>query len=93
MTLRFGYAGVFFITVALFAAAAQFVYVATKIPTETPGILAGCLGGALMGVIPVIFTVWMPPDFGYPLMWTCGVSSGLLLALNSGNLQERKASK
>ena len=93
MTLRFGYCGVFFFTVALVAAALQLLYVCTRMPTESPGILAGCLAGSMMGVIPVIFTVWMPPDFGFPLMWTCGVSSGLLLALNSGNLKERKSSK
>jgi hypothetical protein len=91
MTLRFGYSGVFFFIAALVAAALQLVYVCSKMPTETPGILAGCLSGLLLGVIPVLFTVWMPPDYGFPLMWTCGVSSGLLLALNSGNLQERKA--
>lgn len=93
MTLRFGYGGVFFFTVALVAAALQLLYVCTRMPTESPGILAGCLAGSMMGVVPVIFTVWMPPDFGFPLMWTCGVSSGLLLALNSGNLKERKSSK
>ncbi len=93
MTLRFGYSGVFFFTAALIAATWQFLYVCSRMPTETPGILAGCLAGSLLGVIPVLFTVWMPPDYGFPLMWTCGVSSGLLLALNSGNLQERKVSK
>lgn len=93
MTLRFGYCGVFFFTVALFAAAFQFVYVSTRMPSETPGILAGCLAGSLFGVIPVLFTVWMPPDYGFPLMWTCGASSGLLLALNTGNLKDRKAPK
>ncbi len=93
MTLRFGYIGVFFFTVALFVAAFQFVYVCSRMPTESPGVLAGCLAGSLLGVIPVLFTVWMPPDYGFPLMWTCGVSSGMLLALRTGNLQERKASK
>jgi O-Antigen ligase len=93
MTLRFGYSGVFFFTAALVAAALQLLYVCSKMPSESPGILAGCLAGSLLGVIPVLFTVWMPPDYGFPLMWTCGVSSGLLLALNSGNLHERKASK
>lgn len=92
MTLRFGYSGVFFFTAALIAAALQFWYVCSRMPTETPGILAGCLGGSIVGAIPVLFTVWMPPDYGFPLMWTCGISSGLLLALNSGNLQERKVS-
>ena len=90
MTLRFGYGGVFFFTAALVAAALQLLYVSSRMPTESPGILAGCLAGSLLGVIPVLFTVWMPPDYGFPLMWTCGVSSGLLLALNSGNLKEKK---
>lgn len=93
LTLRFGYFGLFFFTAALIAAALQLLYVCTKMPTESPGILAGCLAGSLAGVIPVLFTVWMPPDYGFPLMWTCGASSGLLLALNSGNLRERRASK
>ncbi len=93
MTLRFGYSGVFFFTAALVAAALQFIYVCTRMPTESPGILAGCLAGSMLGIIPVLFTVWMPPDYGFPLMWTCGVSSGLLLALNSGNLQEKKVAK
>lgn len=81
LTLRFGYLGVAVFVFACIAAVAQLIFVADRHTGRSPGILAACIGGSLIGVYAVILTVWMPPDFGFLLVWTLGCSSGIFLAM------------
>ncbi len=86
ITLRFGYLGlVAFIAMGL-ASVGQFFYVANRYRGQTPQWLCTCLGATTVGVLVTLLTVWMPHEIGFPLMWTCGISSGLLVAHIKGDL-------
>lgn len=90
LTLRFGYLGVAVFLSACIAAVWQLTIVADRHSGRSPGILASCIGGSLIGVYAVILTVWMPPDFGFLLVWTFGCSSGIFLSMGKG---ERKSAQ
>lgn len=80
ITLRFGFLGVFAFAFAAFACLGQFLFIADRYRGESPHLLAACLGGAVSGVLAVLMTVWMPHEISFPLLWTFGVSSGLVVA-------------
>lgn len=81
LTLRYGYLGVGVFSIAALLAVAQLVMVHRRMPGRSPGNLAACLAGSLLGTYAVMMTVWMPPDYGFFLVWTWGVSSGLWLCV------------
>jgi len=83
LTLRFGYLGVGVFSVAAVSAIVQLIMVHRRMPGRSPGILAACLAGSLLGTYAVMMTVWMPPDYGFFLVWTWGVSSGLWLCVRA----------
>ncbi len=96
LTLRFGYLGVAMFTLAGAAAVAQFIYLQQfyKIEHKSLGqygqIVAAALAASLVATMMTLLTVWMPPDFGFVLVWTFGISSGMLLSHARGKLGRGK---
>ncbi|GAB5403859.1 MAG: O-antigen ligase family protein [Aureliella sp.] len=84
LTLRFGYLGVAVFVAACVVAVAQLVIVADRHQGRSPSQLATSLGGCLLAVYVVIATVWMPPDYGFLLIWTMGCSSGMYFTMRAG---------
>ncbi len=89
MTLRFGYLGLAAFAIAGLLAAAQVLRIADKSTDQLPTQLSSCVGATLAGSLLALLTVWMPPDIGFPLLWTFGLSSGLLVAQLEGQLSAR----
>lgn len=86
LVLRFGYLGAGLFALTGLSCLYQLFVVSTKYVGESPGQISGCLGAVLLAVLLVQATVWLPPDIGFPLLWTMGASSGLLLADQEGRL-------
>ena len=86
MTLRFGYLGIAAFLLAAASAIGQFVWIADKYHGESPQWLSSCVGGAMIGALAVLLTVWMPHEIGFILFWTYGISSGLVVASSYGKL-------
>lgn len=84
LTLRFGYLGAAMFATICVLAVVQLIGVADRHRGRSPSILACCLGGSLLGVYAAIATVWMPPDYGFLLVWTMGCSSGMYLTMRAG---------
>ncbi len=71
LTLRFGYLGVLCWSLAAVLAIYQLYYLNKQLLNENVGRLASCLAAGLLAILPVMFTVWMPQDYGFTLL--CGV--------------------
>jgi hypothetical protein len=84
VTLRFGYLGLICFALAACTAIYQLFAITDPLRTENIGLLTACLGSSLAVILPVIFTVWMPQDYGFILVWSWGASSGMYLAHRSG---------
>ncbi len=84
LTLRFGYLGVSFFLVACIVAVVQLAIVADRHQGRSPSRLASSVGGCLLAIYAVIATVWMPPDYGFLLIWTMGCSSGIYYTMRAG---------
>ncbi len=88
LTLRFGYLGLSCWLLAFFAAIYQLTYLNVRWRGESVGMLAACLAAVLVAMLPVMFTVWMPQDYSFALLWTWGTSSGMYLAYRGGTFNE-----
>ena len=78
MLLRFGYAGAVCFSLACFLSLMQFYWLCT---TKTPRhvqLLCAALAASLVATYFLIATVWLPPDVSFPMLWTMGISTGLL---------------
>ncbi|MEZ6074642.1 MAG: hypothetical protein R3C56_02895 [Pirellulaceae bacterium] len=84
ITLRFGYLGLLCFVLAACTAIYQLFAITDPLRTENIGLLTASLGTTLAVILPVIFTVWMPQDYGFILVWSWGASSGMYLARRSG---------
>jgi hypothetical protein len=95
LTLRFGYLGLAFFTLAGIAAVVQMFTVqgaysiAHKQLGQLAQLVAAALAGSLTATLVILLTVWMPPDFGFVLIWGMGASSGLLLAHGRKHLAKK----
>jgi hypothetical protein len=76
MTLRFGYLGVACLIFAGLAAAWTYWRLAQNGSLRWQS-FAGSMCGAIVGTFCVLFTVWMPHDFGFWLLWTFGAGAAL----------------
>jgi hypothetical protein len=88
ITLRFGYLGLFFFSLAACLSVYQLMALSLPLRTENIGLLVASLGSCLLAIMPVLFTVWMPQDYGFVLLWSWGASSGMYLAHRSGKFNE-----
>lgn len=84
ITLRFGYLGLLCFVLAACTAIYQLFAITDPLRTENTGLLTASLGSSLVVILPVIFTVWMPQDYGFILLWSWGASSGMYLAHRAG---------
>lgn len=78
--LRFGYLGLAVFVLALASGLLQLLRISDSYRAQSPGILAAYMTGCLGAVLVVMLTVWMPHDFGFALLWSLGVASGLWVA-------------
>ncbi|MEM8733114.1 MAG: O-antigen ligase family protein, partial [Planctomycetota bacterium] len=89
LTLRFGYLGVASFLLAFVCCLGQLFFIAVRYSGQSPGTLSCCLGGVLFAALLVQATVWLPPDIGFPLLFTMGVSSGLVVAHADGRFSDQ----
>lgn len=88
ITLRFGYLGLFCFASAAILAIWQLSVVSVPLRHENIGLLMATLASSLLATLPVLFTVWMPQDYGFILLWSWGASSGMYLADRMGTFNE-----
>lgn len=93
LTLRFGYLGLLCFLTAAIASAWTLTRLHDIYAEENLGLLVAYVAAGLMSVMVVIFTVWMPHDYGFVLLWTFGVASGLSVAEYYGYLESRPRAK
>ncbi len=84
ITLRFGYLGLFCFASAACLAIYQLFKLNEMFRDENVGLLIACMASSLFAMLPVLFTVWMPPDYGFVLLWSWGASSGMYVAHRQG---------
>jgi hypothetical protein len=75
-TLRFGYLGLLFFLAANVAAAYQFVQLALR-PHGGGVVWATAMAGTVVGMMFLLCTVFMAPDFGFLYLFTLGTASGI----------------
>jgi len=93
LTLRFGYTGIVFFLVACIACLWQFYYLTNEVDDKSIRQLCSVLAAGLISIYFLAATVWMPEDFGFPMMWTMGISSGLFRALLISRSKNRALAK
>lgn len=79
LTLRFGWLGAILLVLVNVVALGQFWFVYQHSRSSRCRNWALALAASLTSVCALIFTVWLPQEIGFPLVWTWGASSGLLL--------------
>lgn len=77
LTLRFGYLGLLSFLLLGGTSLFQLVRVKDFDPNSSVAVFVASLFGSICALLVLIFTVWMPAEFGFPLIWSLGVSSGL----------------
>ncbi|MEQ8836066.1 MAG: O-antigen ligase family protein, partial [Lacipirellulaceae bacterium] len=75
MTLRFGYLGLVCFT--LLVGTAVYDYTRVALDSRSGVAFTAGMAGAIVAVMLVMITVWMPRDFGYLLLWSCGAGAAL----------------
>lgn len=90
LTLRFGYWGAGSFILAALISLGQFFYVGTRYQGDSPQWFCHCVGAGLFGALLVLATVWMPYEIGFIVVWTFGISSGLMLAHTQGKIGVRR---
>ena len=80
MMLRFGYLGAGLLLLSAALSVWQFYWIAQKYPESRVQWLSCSVGGGLLAALLVQCTVWMPHEIGFPLVWTWGLSAGLMVA-------------
>jgi len=88
ITLRFGYLGLLCFASAAILAVWQLSVISVPLRHENIGLLTATLASSLLAILPVLFTVWMPQDYGFILIWSWGASSGMYLAHRLGSFNE-----
>ncbi len=77
VTLRFGYLGLLSFVLLATTSLIQLVLVADADKKSSLNRFVAPLFGSLVATLALIFTVWMPAEIGFPLLWSFGASSGL----------------
>lgn len=76
MILRFGYLGVICLVLSGLAAARTY-WKLSRQESLRRRIYAESMCGTIIGTMCVLFTVWMPHDYGFWLLWTMAAGAGL----------------
>ena len=76
IVLRFGLMGLLCFVVMGLAAAASFVSAGNG-EGMRKSVFGGTMGGAVVAMLFILATVWMPNDIGFLYMWIMGASAGL----------------
>lgn len=76
LILRFGYLGATIFTLLGIAAIEAFVSMVDR-PFARGIVFCAAAAGALVAILLLLMTVWMPNDFGFWYLWTIGAASGL----------------
>ncbi|HEX4131143.1 MAG TPA: hypothetical protein VHZ24_13975 [Pirellulales bacterium] len=76
LQLRFGYLGVACFCLFLASTAWYMGRAATRF-AGPDGLFCGLLCGVIVGVAVALLTVWLPQDFGFWLICTAGIATGL----------------
>lgn len=80
LMLRFGYVGAGLFFLAGVFSVGQYFWISQVYRGETIGWLTAGLGSVTFAALLVQATVWMPHEIGFPLLWTFGISGGILVA-------------
>jgi len=92
LDLRFGLIAVICFIVAGLSVVAYFMLGALHQPAENSLFLAS-MGAMVLSVMLILLTVWLPHDFGFALIWTMGIGSGLRSAWQRGYRAEGSQGK
>ncbi len=76
-TLRFGYLGLSAILLVGGTSLWQLIRVRDSQSNSSLACLSAAVFGSVIGVLIMLWTVWMPGEIGFPLFWSFGLSSGL----------------
>jgi len=79
LTLRFGWLGLLLLLAICAASIGQLWLVSRKSCSTRCRLWAVALCSSSLSLLALIWTVWMPHEIGFPLVWSWGASSGLLL--------------
>jgi hypothetical protein len=77
MTLRFGYLGLGAFLVVAACSLWQLLRVHDSNSSTSVGCFSAAALGSIIGVLILLWTVWMPGEIGFPLFWSFGLSTGL----------------
>jgi len=80
--LRFGILGTACFAAFLIASIVGF-YRISQLRTADERVFCGSMAAVLVMTMLVLCTVWMPHDFGFLLLWTAGVGTGLWVAVRN----------
>lgn len=75
LTLRFGWLGVVFFTLALGLTVLAWLMRATVATSDEDQAMCVFFASGVFSIAIAILTVWMPHDIGFPLIWIMGAAS------------------
>ena len=78
MQLRFGLFGLLAFLALIVSSAANGFRIAKRFPDDVR-LLSATLGGAMAAMLPLFAVEWMPQDYGFVVLVSAGVVSGLTL--------------
>jgi hypothetical protein len=81
LDLRFGIVGVTCFVLFFGTCAYYFLRLGTA-PSIATGWFCAAMGGAIVATLAALFTVWMPHDIGFVLLWSSGIGTGLWVGRN-----------
>jgi O-antigen ligase len=84
--LRFGWLGLLSWVAVLTLTINQLWHLSSQRMFRSSGLMP-LLCAAIIGVVFIQFTVWMPQDYGFVLIWTCGLIAGIASANKFESLQ------
>jgi len=76
-TLRFGYLGLSAFILVAGSSLWQLLRVRDSQSSSSIACFSSAAFGSVIGVLILLWTVWMPGEIGFPLFWSFGLSSGL----------------
>jgi hypothetical protein len=74
--LRFGLLGVLCL-VALVSSSGVYFLRLSRLPASSISLFCAAMASTFAAFALLLFTVWLPHDFGFLFLWTAGISSGL----------------
>ncbi len=88
-TLRFGYLGLCAFLLIGGTSLWQLLRVRDSQSSSSIACFSSAAFGSVIGVLILLWTVWMPGEIGFPLFWSFGLSSGLYRMIAAGKRWSR----